>query len=176
MAFCAHHQALASHAFTRRTVIHSAAELLGSKHKLVVLGVVRMFRAMVRSGPVFLPFLMKYNYLWRLAPLVQPTRPATGLADDLVSSAVLEFIAGLGELPSGGTVPYHLKDLVVHLCDERSNLEGKRHIAVVEKLFQTKEEMEKGERGDTSPRRRDKLREERLREEAWFDDDDDDDV
>ena len=59
---------------------------------------------------------------------------------------------------------------VVHLCDERSNLEGKRHIAVVEKLFQTKEEMEKaerereadrdreeadlvgGDRGDTSPR------------------------
>merc|ERR1719311_234249 len=37
LAFCAHHQRLASHAFTRRTVIHSAAELLGSKHKLVVL-------------------------------------------------------------------------------------------------------------------------------------------
>ena len=49
---------------------------------------------------------------------MQPPRPATGLADDLVSSAVLEFIAGLGELPSGGAVP---NDVIRMLLDGVTN-------------------------------------------------------
>lgn len=203
LALCACHKKVAISHYTRAMVIPAALPHLQTRDKVVLIGVIKFIRELVREE-VFQSLVIKEKLLWKLKPLLEASQPLNKVLqdDNLVTGAVIELFdslliknqCDLTRIASGDENPKlapNREELVRHILFVGSPYKDMDH-PVVERLqkaldnHQQMEEQRKqyklrpedfcvpGEEVKDEKGRR-SFRE-RLDEERYFDDDDDEPV